>query len=141
NPFLIITVEVFKLRTNMKRKLKILTVDRSKDDGYWIAGVFDTDEEIQKYIELYLFDDPVVSVEEVDYPNEIRPLPNGEYAYQVLVANPENFIVEAILPPERFTGFRVVSDAKSPTRIFIAAKNAAELKTKCLSIMADRMLV
>lgn len=125
----------------MKRKLKILTVDRPHDDGYWIAGVFDTDEEIQKYIELYLFDDPVVSIEEVDYPKDVKSLPNGEYAYQVLVANPENFIVEAILPPESFTGFRVVSEAKSPTRIFISAKNAAELKAKCLTIMADRMLV
>ena len=41
----------------MKGKLKILTVERKNDDGYWIAGVFNTDEEVNEYIKLYLFED------------------------------------------------------------------------------------
>lgn len=120
----------------MKRKLKILTVDRKNDDGYWIAGVFDTDEEIANYISLYLIDDNNVEVQEVDYPQVVSSLPNGEYAYQLLVVNPTKFVVEHILAPEHFTGFRVDQEPKSPTRIFLSAKNAMEVKQKCLEIMS-----
>ncbi|MES2653289.1 MAG: hypothetical protein V4663_16230 [Bacteroidota bacterium] len=125
----------------MKRRLKILTVDRKNDDGYWIAGIFNTDEEVAKYMELYLFDDAVVEVQEFDYPAEVSSLPNGEYAYQVLVVNPENFVIEQILSPENFTGFRIDDQEKLPLRLFLSARNAAEVKQKCLKIMAERILV
>lgn len=118
-------------------KLKILTVDRENDDGYWIAGVFNTDEEIAKYMELYLFDDATVEVQEVDYPNEIVPLANGEYAYQVLVVNPKKFVIEHILSPENFQGNSIDDQPKSPLRLFLSAKNAAELKEKCLKMMSE----
>lgn len=124
----------------MKKKLKILTVDRKNDDGYWIAGVFNTDEEIAKYIELYLFDDAVVEVQEFDPPTKVEALENGEYAYQVLVVNPEKFIIEQILTPEHFNGFYIDDQPKFPLRIFLSAKNAAEVEQKCLEIMEERLV-
>ena len=118
-------------------KLKILTVDRKNDDGYWIAGVFNTDEEIAKYIALYLFDDVAVEVQEVDYPNETFPLENGEYAYQVLVVNPKRFVIEHILSPENFQRAYIEDQPKSPLRLFLSARNASELKQKCLKMMSE----
>ena len=123
----------------MKRKLKILTVGRKNDDGYWIAGVFNTDEEVNKYIKLYLFEDAVTEVQDFDYPNEVNSLPNGEYAYQVVVVNPEKFVIEQILAPEDFSGFLIDDDPKLPLRIFISAKDAEDVKQKCLKIMAARI--
>lgn len=120
------------------KKLKILTVDRKNDDGYWIAGVFNTDEEIAKYIELYLFEDAVVEVQEFDYPNEVKPLANGEYVYQVVVVNSETFVIEHILAPENFNGLYIDENPKSPLRIFISAKNAEDVKQKSLEIMTNR---
>lgn len=125
----------------MTQKLKILTVDRKNDDGYWIAGVFDTDEEIAKYIELYLFDDAVVEVQEFDYPNKVTPLKNGEYAYQVVMVNPEKFVIEQILAPETYSGPYIDESPKSPLRIFLSAKNAVEVEQKCLKIIAERLVV
>jgi len=125
----------------MKRKLKVLTVDRKNDDGYWIAGIFNTDEEIAKYIELYLFEDAVFEVQEFDYPQEIKPLENGEYAYQVVVINPETFIIEQILAPENFNGLYLDENPKLPLRIFLSAKNAADVKQKCLKIMTKYVAI
>lgn len=122
------------------KKLKILTVDRKNDDGYWIAGIFNTDEEIAKYIDLYLFDDAVVEIQEFEYPHEAKPLANGEYAYQVVVVNSETFVIEQILAPENFSGFHIDETPKLPLRIFISAKNAAEVKQKCLKIMAEYLV-
>ena len=123
----------------MKRKLKILTVERKNDDGYWIAGVFNTDEEVNKYIKLYLFKDAVTEVQDFDYPNEVNSLPNGEYAYQVVVVNPEKFVIEQILAPKDFSGFLIDDDPKLPLRIFLSAKDAEDVKQKCLKIMAARI--
>lgn len=123
----------------MKRKLKILTVGRKNDDGYWIAGVFNTDEEVNKYIKLYLFEDAVTEVQDFDYPNEVNSLPNGEYAYQVVVVNPEKFVIEQILAPKDFSGFLIDDDPKLPLRIFLSAKDAEDVKQKCLKIMAARI--
>ncbi|MBC7615090.1 MAG: hypothetical protein H7202_03390 [Pedobacter sp.] len=125
----------------MKRKLKILTVERKNDDGYWIAGVFNTDEEVNKYIKLYLFEDAVTEVQDLDYPNEVKSLPNGEYAYQVVVVNPEKFVIEQILAPEDFSGLLIDDNPKLPLRIFLSAKNAEDVKRKCLKIMAARVAV
>ena len=125
----------------MKRKLKILTVGRKDDDGYWIAGVFNTDEEVNKYIELYLFDDAVTEVQDFDYPTDIKSLPSGEYAYQVVVVNPEKFVIEQILAPEDFSGFLIDDNPKFPLRIFLSAKNAEDAKQKCLKIMVERVAV
>ena len=125
----------------MKQKLKILTVDRKNDDGFWIAGAFDNDEEILKYINLYLLDDAVTEVQEFDYPNEVKALENGEYAYQVVVINPEKFIIEQILAPENFKGFYVEEKLKSPLRIYLSAKNSKDVEQKCLKIMAKRLVV
>ena len=122
------------------KKLKILTVDRKNDDGYWVAGVFNTDEEIAKYIELYLFDDAVVEVQEFDYPQGAKPLANGEYAYQVVVVNSDTFVIEHILAPENFNGLYIDENPKSPLRIFISAKNAADVQKKCLKIMAEYLV-
>ncbi|MEJ5996387.1 hypothetical protein WG904_18305 [Pedobacter sp. Du54] len=124
----------------MKEKLKILTVDRKNDDGYWIAGVFKNDEEIAKYIELYLFDDAVTEIQEFDFPNEVRALENGEYAYQVVMVNPHKFVIEHILAPEKFNGFYIDDNPKQPLRIYLSAKNAAEVEQKCLKIMAERVV-
>lgn len=125
----------------MKQKLKILTVDRKNDDGYWIAGVFNTDEEIAKYIELYLFEDAVVEVQEFDFPNEVKALENGEYVYQVVMVNPEKFVIEHILSPENFKGLYIDDNPKLPLRIYLSAKNAAEVEQKCLKIIAERLAV
>lgn len=125
----------------MKQKLKVLTVDRKNDDGYWIAGIFKTSEEIAKYIELYLFDDVDVEVQEFEYPHEDKALENGDYAYQVVVVNPKKFVIEQILAPENFKGVYLEEDPKSPLRIYLIAKNAAEVEKKCLKIMADRLKV
>lgn len=124
----------------MNKKLQILTVDRKNGDGYWIAGIFQSDEEISKYIDLYLFDDDEFEVEEVDFPREIKSLENGEYAYQVLVVNDDAFVIEKILVPEEFTGFRIENDPKSPVRIILSAKNAADVQLKCLKIMATHLV-
>ncbi len=136
---LFLTME--KINEKMRQKLKILTVDRKNDDGYWIAGVFNTSEDIAKYIELNLFDDAVVEVQEFEYPREDRALENGEYAYQIVVVNPEKFVIEQIIAPENFKGFYVEENPKSPLRIYLSAKNAAEVEKKCLKIMADRLVV
>ncbi len=125
----------------MKQKLKILTVDRKGDDGYWVAGAFNSDEEVAKYIDLYLFADAVVEVQEFDYPNEPKALDNGEYAYQVVMVNPEKFVIEQILAPEDYKGLMIEERVKSPLRIYLAAKNAAEVEQKCLKIMAERFAV
>ena len=125
----------------MKKKLKILTVDRKTDNSYWIAGIFDTDEEIDKYVELFLFDDAVFEVQEFEHPISIDCLPNGEYAYQVLVVNPTEFIIEHILAPHHFNGFHIDENPKMPIRIFISAKNAADVKQKCLKIMAAKLVL
>ncbi len=125
----------------MKKKLKILTVDRKNDDGYWIAGIFDTDEEIEKYVDLYLFDDVNFEVEEFDYPQEAKCLANGEYVYQVLVVNQVTFVIEQILAPENFSGIYIDDNPKLPLRIFLSAKNAADVKQKCLKIMAAQLTI
>ena len=125
----------------MNEKLKILTVDRKNDDGYWIAGLFKSDEEIAKYIELYLFDDAVFEVQEFDYPTQVKPLENGEYAYQVVMVNPEKFVIEKILAPEQFNGLQIDEHPKRPTRIYLSAKNAADVAEKCLKIMAERLVI
>ena len=125
----------------MKEKLKILTVDRKNDDGYWIAGIFNNDEEIAKYVELYLFDDAVIEVQEFDYPTKVEPLENGEYAYQVVMVNPEKFVIEKILAPEQFNGLQIDEHPKRPTRIYLSAKNAADVAKKCLKIIAERLVI
>jgi len=125
----------------MNEKLKILTVDRKNDDGYWIAGIFESDEEIAKYIELYLFDDAVTEVQEFDYPTQVKPLKNGEYAYQVVMVNPEKFVIEQILAPEQFKGFYIDDNPKSPIRFYLSAKNAGDVEQKCLKIMAERLVI
>ncbi|RZK26326.1 MAG: hypothetical protein EOO43_03175 [Flavobacterium sp.] len=125
----------------MKEKLKILTVDRKNDDGYWIAGAFRSDEEIAKYIELYLSEDAVVSVQEFDFPIEPTSLENGVYAYQVVMVNPEKFVIEQILAPEEFKGVYIEDHPKSALRIYLSAKNAADVEQKCLKIMAERLVV
>ena len=119
------------------KKLKILTVDRKGDDGYWVAGVFETDEEIAKHIELFFFEDTSFEIEEIDYEKEIKCLANGEYAYQVIVVNSETFVIEQILAPEDYTGQHINDHPKQPLRIILAAKNAADVKQKCLKIMAE----
>jgi len=123
----------------MKKKLKVLTVDRKNNDGYWIAGIFGTDAEVANYIDLYLFDDAVVEVQEFDYPQTISPLANGEYVYQVLVVNPETFVIEHILHPENFDGLHMEENSKSPSRIFLSARNAEDVKQQCLKIMAEHI--
>ena len=130
---------IFPITKRMKKKLKVLTVDRKNNDGYWIAGVFDTDVEVAQYIERYLFDDAVFEVQEYDYPLEVTPLANGEYAYQILVVNPETFVIENILAPNSFKGVQVEESEKTPTRIYLSAKNAEDVRQQCLKIMSDRI--
>lgn len=125
----------------MKQKLKILTVDRKNDDGYWIAGVFTCDEEIAKYLSLYLDEDAVVEVQEFDYPNEPKALESGEYAYQMAMVNPQKFVIERILAPADYKGPFIEELPKSPLRIYISAKNATEAHKKCLKIMFERLVV
>ncbi|RZK41401.1 MAG: hypothetical protein EOO90_11430 [Pedobacter sp.] len=122
----------------MTRKLKILTVDRKNDDGYWIAGIFQTEEEIAEYVKLHLFEDQAFEVLHANLSPEFKTMENGEYAYQVLVVNSKNFVVEKILPPENFRGLYIDDFEKLPLRIFISAKDAKDLKQKCIKIMLDR---
>lgn len=118
------------------KKLKVLTVDRANGDGYWIAGLFDSDEELFKYIELHFFDESDYEIEEVAYQLDLRCLANGEYAYKVIVANPTTFIIDQILAPETYNGPLVDDNPKYPLTLILAAKNASDLKGKCLEMMA-----
>lgn len=118
------------------KKLKVLTVDRENGDGFWVAGLFDTDEELLKYIDLHFFDESDYEVEEVSYQLDLRCLANGEYVYKVIVANPTTFIIDQIIAPETYNGPAVEDDPKNPLTLILSAKNASDLKGKCLEMMA-----
>jgi len=124
----------------MNKKLQILTVDRKNGDGYWIAGIFENEEAVSKYIDLYLFEDDEFEVETFDFPQEVKSLDNNEYAYQVLVINTTTFAIERILDPKDFNGFHIENDPKMPLRIILSAKNAADARAKCLQIMAEQLV-
>ncbi|SFH45678.1 hypothetical protein [Pedobacter insulae] len=124
----------------MNKKLQILTVDRKNGDGYWIAGIFENEEAVSKYIDLYLFEDDDFEVETFDFPNEVKSLDNQEYAYQVLAINNTTFAIERILDPEDFRGLTIENDPKSPLRITLSAKNAADAQAKCLQIMSKQLV-
>ncbi|MCY1511618.1 hypothetical protein D9M68_460520 [compost metagenome] len=120
----------------MDQKIKVLIVERKHEEGYWIAGTFLSDEAVAQYVDLYLFEEDEYEVEEFPLILPVKPLQNGEYAYQVLVQNQNEFLIEAILDPDEYTGPSL--NAKLPLRIQISARNAEQAREKSRILLKTR---
>jgi|GEM_PF-2193878 len=124
----------------MFKKLKALWIKLKDDPEYRMAGIFDSEEEIAKYRALFLFEDDHFLIKDYKLTGSaIQPLENGEYVYQIRVVHPCAFVIERILAPETFYGCYIDDYPALPLRIILSAKDAKDVRQKCLHIMAERI--
>lgn len=123
----------------MEEHLKILTVERPNNDGFYIAGVFQSEAEVSRYIDLYLTGEEDYEVINQQKQTSIIPTINGEYVYQMLVASPSRFFIEKILDPEEYEAPCFLVSEKEPLRILLAARNGADAAKKCRQLMESKI--